>query len=154
VEKAQRTEAKSIWFAGICDRLLVKIQYWYNSYELGEVAATREYCDEITGKIYPKPTVYAVRLPWKLTELDHLSRIVMILRPNTPLSEEIAGLRNIWAKGIMAPSGERILTLIFRKEQVKELLDLLMQAKTSKEVKKVDDVIKEQQEQGKDLFEV
>jgi len=39
-------ETSTIWFSGVCDTLLQRIQMWEHKYEQGEIYATRKYLNK------------------------------------------------------------------------------------------------------------
>ena len=145
--------AQPLWYAGVCDSIMKKIEYWVRHYKKGELAATRKYLDPIGGVI-DMPTKYAVKLPWKKIELEHLIRIMNTLRPNTPLTEEIQQLEGVWKHGTLLPGGSRVMTLVFYPEHVQEIHKVLLEAKTGQKSATLDELLKQKQTAGKDLFEV
>jgi hypothetical protein len=78
------------------------------------------------------------------------------MQPNSDLTKEVSRLPLLWNKGTRLPvvGGYRMMTLAFYKEHVKLIRDLLLQAKTGTTAAPIDEVIKKQKEQGKELFEV
>lgn len=142
-----------VWYSGVCDSVLRKVDYWVRHYEDGELAATRQFLDPKVGVI-DKPTKYAVTIPWKLVELKHLIRINTTLRPGTPLTEEIQRLEKIWKHGTLLPGGSRVMTLIFYPEHVKELRSILLEAKSGQKAASLEEIMRKKQAEGKDLFEL
>lgn len=158
---ANPKKANALWFAGVCDELYQKIALWNQCYWTGgEVHSTRLWMDPKIGQPVPKPTRMAHRVPLREIELDHLLRIVEALRPGTPLLEELQQVRKIWkyakpVKGYVFSCGywsrvplphgmHRSITLAFYPEHVKEMVDILQEAKTGQKPIKPD---------GKDIFE-
>lgn len=149
-----------LWFTGICDELYQKIVLWNAAYWKGEVHSTRQFLNE-KGEVVDKPTKCAHRIPFRQQELDHLVRIASQLRPNTPMLDELKQLKSIWKKGkavqgnvfrhaywskIVLPNGlHRSITLAFYPEHAKDVMNLLIEAKTNQ--------IQEKKRVGKDLFE-
>ena len=54
---------QALWFAGVCDSLLAKVQAWLATYEQGEVARTRPFL-ELDGRVArPADAIRAQRFP-------------------------------------------------------------------------------------------
>lgn len=145
----------AIWYSGICDVLLTRVQFWYKNYEFGEVCKDQDYLS-LEGEVQKKPTMYAYKMPWSKIELSHLVRIMQESNPNSDLTKEVAKLPEIWKRGqrVPVPGEYRMMTLAFYKEHVKEILDTLLQTKSNTTSSPIDEVIKQRKEAGKDLFEV
>lgn len=160
------TKVSTLWFNGICDELYQKIAVWDAAYWHGDVHSTRDWLDPRAGKPVPKPVKMAHFIPFREVELDHLVRIVEDIRPASTMLEEVKGLQKLWKSGkpvvgtrysrsywskVPLPKGiHRVLTVVFYPEHVKELLGILVEAKTGH---KADNFILEQKQAGKDLFE-
>lgn len=163
----QEKQAKgSMWFAGICDDLYRKIAIWETAYWHGDVHSTRLWMDPREGRAVPKATKMAHFIPFREAELEHLVRIVGDLRPSSTLLEEVKDLQGLWKHGkavtgirynrsywskVALPKGlHRVITVVFYPEHVKDLLNLLTEARTGKSV---ENFVLEQKKAGKELFE-
>lgn len=118
-----------------------------------------------TGELKDMIMKCAHEIPFREIELNHLIKIISVLRPGTLLLEELIKIKDLWKYGkavrgykyqkgywsrINLPQSNgiyRILVVAFYQEHVKEILRILQEAKTGK---KVEDTIKES---GKELFE-
>lgn len=159
---------EAIWYAGICDQLLLKINMWFAFYNKGEVATTRDYLDIRKGVI-PKATSYAHKIPFRLEELEQLVRITSRMRPNTALLEELTIIKDKWKLGkpvngnlyassywthvILPPGIHRVVTLIFFPEHVTEIRNILIEAKTGQKNMGIKEQLDKVKETGKDIFE-
>jgi hypothetical protein len=169
VVNQKRVSSQPLWFAGICDEVLLKVVLWESAYWLGEVHSTRQWLNPKTAQIEDKPTRCAHQVPLRLQEIEHLVRIVETLRPGTKLVEELKEVQKIWKYGkpvqgyvyhygywsrVNLPKGiHRVVTLAFYPEHVTELLDILKEAKTGQKKASIDAAITKKKEEGKDLFE-
>lgn len=158
------------WFSGICDDLLSKIVIWNSIYWAGETHSTRKYMDENTGRVVDKTTRCAHRVPFRLVELNHLVRIAAESKPGSELLKELESIRDIWKHGqvihgnrfgygywskVKLPDGmHRVITLAFYPEHAKEILDMLMEAKSGQKAANVDFAIQKKESEGKSVFEM
>lgn len=159
----------ALWFRGVCDELEMKIRIWDGAYWYGNVHSTRKWCDPKDGHVIDKPTRMAHEIPFRELELDHLVRIVESLQPNTPMVEELKEVKKLWKYGkpvrgyryaksywskIVLPQGaHRVVTMAFYPEHVKEILAILVEAKTGKKVATIETSVAAKKQEGKDLFE-
>jgi hypothetical protein len=165
-----------LWYAGVCDDLYQKIAIWQHVYWHGMIHSTRQFVekigrseDNIGLRIVDKPVKIAHQIPFREIELDNLIRILQALRPNTPMVDEWKTIRSLWKNGkpvvgrtynrsywakVLLPQGlHRVLTVVFYDEHVKELLDILSEAKTGQKAATLDIITAERQAEGKDIFE-
>lgn len=119
----------SLWFSPVCDDLLKRILIWVAMYEQGEVHTTREWVSPIDGSVIDKPTKYAHKIPWKESELGHLVRIMQEHDPKLPLTGDLEKVHRMWRSGQMMTGGYRVLTLIFYKADLEDILKVLYKAK-------------------------
>jgi hypothetical protein len=118
-----------LWFAGVCDRLLAKVQWWFTNYEKGEISRTRKALD-MGGKVVDVPLQYLHAMPFRQQEVDHLVRITAELRPKQAgLLELLRVLQRDLKKYRLLGTGERLAPLPFYKQDVKDMLDALLDAK-------------------------
>lgn len=159
LQEANPTKAKALWFTPICDEVYRKIAIWDQFYWMGEIHSTRKWMNPASVQVEDKPTRMAHDIPFREIDLDHLVRIFEELRPKSPLAEEIRSLRKLWRFGkpvhgprfskgywnkINLPAGlHRVIIVAFYPEHVKEILTVLLEAKTGQKVVR----------EGKDLFE-
>jgi hypothetical protein len=139
------------WYRPVCDILLAKMQRWFDMYERGDEAASRKFVT-MNGRIVDKVTMYAHRMQFKPLEIDHLVRLLHALAEHQELAADFRKVRDGWHRGHLLPGGERVLTLNFYKQDIAEILDVLIRAKTQR--KTVAETAKEQAESGKGAFEL
>lgn len=158
-----------LWFTPICDEVHRKIAIWNQAYNLGEVHSTRQWLNPKSGSPEDMPTRFAHKIPLRQVELEHLIRITESLRPGSTLLDELKEIQSVWRYGkpiqgyrfnysywskIQLPAGlHRAMTLAFYPEHVKEILDLLTEAKTGQKAASADALISAKKTEGKDLFE-
>jgi hypothetical protein len=155
MEKAKE-KPKPIWYAGVCDSLLLKISTWHSRYDSGKVYATRDFL-EFNGKITKKVVKRSFTIGFIKQEMDNLVSIVDYYAEGTPLCTEIKEVARSWAeaKGGIGAKGIKDITLNFYKEHVKDVVDILEKAKMeSKLGASVNELIEKAKKEGKDLFEV
>jgi hypothetical protein len=75
----------TIWFAGVCDSLLHRVQVWGEKYELGTVYATRKFLTK-SFEHHDVPVQYVHNVPFSLAEMTHLVRILTAERPKWNLT--------------------------------------------------------------------
>ena len=142
----------ALWFSPICDQVLAKLVHWYRAYETGEVFATREWLN-LDGIKTDRPTKYLHRIGFKTAELRHLVRILAEQAPGSHLALDfekvLAGLR----RGQLYPGGVYVVKLAFYRDDIREVVALMMRAKGDRS-QKLEEVLLRQNEQGKDLFEM
>lgn len=159
------------WFGGICDELLVKIGVWNSFYWAGEIHSTRKYMSPRIGEgVIDKPTRCAHKIPFRLTELEHLVRIATEAKPNSEIVRELEGIKGLWKKGqavqgnrynqglwkkIVLPAGlHRIITIAFYPEHAKEILEMLLEAKNGSQTVTFEKAVAEKATEGKSIFEI
>ena len=158
----------ALWFAGPCDDLLIKVAIWDQAYWHGEIHSTRKWLDPLKGVI-DKPTRMAHYIPFREVELDHLIRIVEVMRPTSDLLAEIKDVRKVWKYGkpvqgfrymrsywskvALPPGLHRVIIMAFYPEHVKDILALLTEAKTGQKNSKLEAAVIAAREAGKELFE-
>lgn len=144
--------ADPTWYTPVCDRVLAKMQMWFQLYERGEESASRKWVT-MNARVVDRVTMYAHRLKFKPLEIDHLIRLLDALCEHKELAEDFRKVRNGMQRGRLHPGGEYEVVLNFYKADVAEILDVLMRAKSGN-LKTLDQVVKEQTESGKGMFEV
>lgn len=165
---ASPKKANSPWFVPVCDELYLKVALWDEAYKFGEVHSTCQYLEK-DGQVINKPTRYAHRIPFRLVELEHLIRIIEDLKPGSTLVEELEQVKAVWKYGkpvmgnrymlsywskIILPHGvHRLVTLAFYPEHVKEIRNILKEAKTGQTNAALEQIMEEKKQAGKDLFE-
>lgn len=153
-----------MWYAGIDDALYQRIAIWHEAYWFGDTHSTRKYLSA-TGEIKDKVMKTAHEIPFREIELDHLVKMVGSLRPGTLLLEELVKIQGLWKYGkavrgykfsksywskINLPQGSgiyRVILIAFYQEHIKEILDILQEAKTGNKITGT------QKTSGKELFE-
>jgi hypothetical protein len=140
-----------LWFTGVCDALLYKVQLWYLRYEQGVACKDADFLTS-EGQVVKKPTMYACKVALTWNELEHLERILLAVCPRDPLTAEVCGIRKIWKQGRLLPGNQRIMTLAFYASHVQQILQTLQQAKQG-QVESIDAYIAAQKQAGKGPFE-
>ena|SRR5208337_970117 len=158
-----------LWYTGVCDELYQKIAMWQFAYWYGMPYSTMKWVDPKGLKVVDKPVKIAHQIPFREIELDNLIRILAALRPNTPMVEEWQAIRKLWKNGkpivgrvynksywinLLLPKGlHRVITVVFYAEHVKEVLDILSEAKSGQKSATLDTITAERKAEGKDIFE-
>lgn len=165
-----QTKASPLWYSGVCDELYIKIAMWEHAYwNGGEIHSTREWLDPNSGQVVPKPTRMAHRVPLREVDLEHLIRIVGALKPDSEMLAELTEIKVMWKyakpvhgyrythgywSALILPKGiHRSITLAFYPEHVKELMELLKEAKTGQKTLSIQQQIDQKKSEGKDIFE-
>jgi hypothetical protein len=139
------------WYVPVCDRLLQKIQHWYQVYDRGVESASRKWIT-MNARIVDRVTMYAHNLKFKTQEIDHLVRLLDALSPHPELTADFKLVRAAMQRGRLYPGGEYEVTLNFYKQDVVDILNVLIRAKTG-QLKTVEQLAKEQAASGKGMFE-
>jgi hypothetical protein len=136
----------------MCDTLMAKISTWLQMYERGDESASRPFVT-LNGRIVDRVTMYAHRIRFKTQEIDHLVRLLHALAEHQELTADFTKVRQGMTKLKLVPGGEYEIPLNFYKQDVVEILDVLIRAKTGR-LKTVEQSAAEQAESGKGMFEV
>ena len=143
-----------IWFKGVCDDLLSKMATWYKNYDLGEVAATKDWMD-FTGEIKQVVTKRAHKIPLSIPELENLYRILKESPNSEIIADYILEVKDkVWKNGTLLKNGQRLMGLAFYKEQVAHIVTTLLNCRNAPKTKALEQAIQEANSGGKDLFEV
>ncbi len=146
----------NLWFTPVCDIVLRKIAIWWAQYTRGDPSADRPFMS-MDGKVIDKITRFANRLKFTDNELGHLVRVLDSVAPADPLNSErmlveyFRKIKDGAKRGQLLPGGEREVVLDAYKQDVEEVLRMLVRAKTG-ELKTMDDFVKEQTETGESPF--
>lgn len=140
------------WYVPVCDRVLAKVQLWFDIYDRGDESASRKWIT-MNARIVDRTTMYAHRIKWKATELDHLIRLLDALAEHQELTSDFKRVREGLHHGRLLPNGEREVVLNFYKADVAEVLDVLRRAKSGK-LLTLDQTAQKQTEAGKGMFEI
>lgn len=144
--------ADPTWYLPVCDIVLAKVQRWLTHYERGDESASRKYVT-MNARLIDMPTKYAHRMKFKPIEIDHLIRLMDALCEHKELVEDFRKVRAGMQRGRLHPGGYYEVVLNFYKQDVAEILEALIRAKTGK-LKTLEQVTKENTESGKGMFEV
>ena len=148
-----------IWFTGVCDGILDKLTGWYLNWHRGE-----PYMDELLQINYyekegskPITTVRRVYIPWKDGELDHIIRIIKALKGEQDpkwgrLVAMLEKTKPMALKAKLLPGGARLVSMDFRLNDVKALVDVMTEAKTGKK-QALSEQAEEKRKEGKGLWE-
>jgi hypothetical protein len=140
------------WYTPVCDVLLAKISRWLELYERGDESASRPFVT-LNGRVVDRVTMYAHRIRFKTQEIDHLVRLLHALAEHQELTSDFTRVRQGMTKLKLVPGGEYEVPLNFYKQDVMEILDVLVRAKTGR-LKTVEQTAKEQADAGKGMFEL
>lgn len=143
--------AGQLWFAGICDAVLARLQAWYQHYDRGEIHSTRPFLNH-DGNIVDVVQKREHRVPWKKMELERLYQILLALRPKSPLVPDVKKLLDNIDRCPLGNGGYRIAPLIYYRDDVKELIDAMVEAKQGK-TETVESILEEAKSSGKSLWE-
>lgn len=139
------------WYTPVCDQLMQKIHHWYTVYDRGTESASRKWIT-MNARIVDRVTMYAHVLKFKTREIDHLVRLMEALSPHPELTADFKQVRARMQKGRLYPGNEYEVTLNFYKQDVVDILNVLIRAKTG-QLKTVEQLAKEQAAAGKGMFE-
>lgn len=139
----------SLWFSPICDDILKRFLIWIATYQVGEIHSTREWVSPQDGSVQDKPTKYAHRVPWKEMELRYLTRILRDSNPQSHLTADFEEVLKLWKFGQLTTGGYRIMTLAFYKEDLEDVVKMLLKAKGI-----ASDSIQDAAVPGKELFQL
>jgi hypothetical protein len=141
----------SVWYRPICDHVLTKIILWLAKYEQGEVAATRKWVN-LDGVLVDRPTMFGHSIAWKGIEFQHLIRVIEAVEPKAAILPDLRKIQSNLKKGRLLPGGQYLVRIAFYKEDIENIYNILMKAKTG--VHTITEVAEKQKTQGKDLFEL
>jgi hypothetical protein len=126
----------------------------------GRGLATRPYLDQSFQQI-DVPVLYAHEVPWRQNELEHLVRILTAMKPEWAITKDFQRMlgivknRAIWKKyeKLMKRRGDLfILTLVFEKNDIRELVLVLTEARDGRRGTN-EELLAEKQQAGKDIWE-
>lgn len=123
--------AQPLWFAGICDSMLRKVEFWLRAWPSGNVYATRTHMSK-TGEITDVPTMRDVRVAWHPNELKHLVRILKTVRPKWTVTADLEALLPKLEHCRLLAKGERLVPMCSYYNDPQEILELLRQVKAGK----------------------
>jgi hypothetical protein len=142
----------SFWFTPVCEDLLRTLAVVHADYERGEVESTRPWLN-LDGVIVDRPTRYAHRVAFKPVELQHLLTIMQMLAPASDVTKEVVKLHAGLRRGRLLPGGKYLVTIAYWKQDLREILEILLRARNG-ETEPIDQALAKQKQSGKDLFEV
>lgn len=105
-----------LWVHGTCDRIMLALQKWVMAYHNGRVSATGKYLTK-PGEAGPQPkeievpTRHAVDVPWLLSDLEHLTKILEAKVPDWPVTKDFRINLPRWKNGRLVSGGGRIVTM-------------------------------------------
>jgi len=142
-----------VWFDGICDGLLYKVNHWYERYESGKIRGTRLFLD--TDGLKDVPVKYLHEIPLSQREAEALLRIMQAKRPKLPLTEQLAPITMHLRKYAMKMQGQTpvyVVPFAYYKPEVREILKALQEAqaeaKNTTVPVTVDSFVAEKRKQG------
>jgi hypothetical protein len=80
--------ADPLWFAGVCDQVLAKVQWWAANWARGEEYATRPFMNEKFEQVNVV-TKRRAKIAWTKQEFQHLVRILETIRPDWPMTHDL-----------------------------------------------------------------
>ena len=120
----------SLWYAGICDRVLARVESWRDNYHTGEISATRPYLHPKTLKPTDLVTKRALWVPWRIDEMQHLVSILEAMVPGSGILADFHEIQKRLPNCRARAGGYYLIMLNFYEQDVRELCDLLLEAKT------------------------
>jgi hypothetical protein len=148
---AQAITKDPTWYRPVCDQLFERIKFWYTHYERGAESASRSFVT-LNGRIVDRTTMYAHVLQFKPLEIDHLVRLLKALSPHPELASDFERVRAGMLRGRLRPGGTYDITLNFYKEDVADILTVLLRARSG-QLKTLEEITAEKATEGKGLFE-
>jgi hypothetical protein len=142
----------TLWFRPVCDELYHTVARWYTTYETGEVESHRKWLN-LDGVIVDRPTRYAHRIAFKPIEVQHLATIMTALAPASDVTKEVLKLQTGLRRGRLLPGGKYVVTIAWWKQDLREILEVLLQAQRGATTT-LEQTLEKQKQAGKDLFEV
>ncbi len=121
-------DTKTLWFRGVCDSLLSKVQAWHKGWNTGRVAGTRPYMD-VSGMI-DVPTIREHDIAFHPRELEYAIKIMKAIKPMAPMTALLERARQGLDRCQLLPGGLRRVKLQTYFEDVDVLLKTLVEAKT------------------------
>ena len=156
--------AETVWFQGVCDSLLARIETWEANYQKGEIYSTRHYLTE-RFEHEDTPVQYVHKVPFALNELSNLVRILTAEKPKWSTTNTFVKLYEI-AKNPLArkkhekmittmPNGMFMMSLLLEWSELIELRDLLRKVKTGKvqEPAGIEGMLAAKKAEGKGMWE-
>ena len=147
----------TVWFDGVCDSLLRKVQLWYGNYERGKVRGTRQFLD-LDGVLKDVPTKYLHEIGLTQKEAEYLVRIMHATRPKLPITEMLSALPRVLRRYRMTVAKEYLVPFAYYKPEVREILRALEEAqaaaKGTKTPQRVDTFIEQKKKQGGHLWDM
>lgn len=113
-----------LWYKGICDQALYKVQMWMNAWPAGDVAATRPMLQ--TDGIHDVVTKRAVKVSWQTRELEHIVRILKESKPDWGLTMYMEQVLQGHKRSRMAPNGSYVCTMVSAYEDVVDIYKALI----------------------------
>lgn len=126
--------SKAVWYRGICDEALAKVELWLRAWPMGDVAATRPLMDK--GRIVDVPTKRAVKMSWRTGELEHIVRILQTVKPNWELTgymEEVLAHHKSGRKVAGSFGLEFVCIMMTYIQDVEEIRNVLVDVRDNKE---------------------
>jgi hypothetical protein len=162
--------SKPLWFAGDCDRILAELKKWYAQYYHPTHPVVREEISVIdfSAAFDPEagiiesgkrriPTVVRVHIRLKDKDLNYMLNIISELRPAGDtkykrLAEMLEKTRPIMKNSPMLGGGWYWTPMDFRRSDVKDLIDIMEEARTGKKPLTIEETIAKQPK-GKGLWQ-
>jgi len=141
---------ETLWFAGVCDALLMRVKTWVAAWPQGEVYATRPFMSK-GGTIIDMPTMRLVRMPFQLREFEHLVKILTALRPAWEVTKDMQGILPRFTQCKPVVGGMRIVPIATFEADPQEILKALLEARDGKP--ELEQKIDEARKGGKGIWE-
>ena len=140
------------WYEGVCDRMLMRIDWWFRNWKFGYEYATRPMTNlKVQGGIEHVVVKREIGIPFRKDELQHLVRILTALQPKGEMTIMFGtALRHFEKRCVPLTNGCREVRVASYHIDAKETLDLLIKAKTGKASE--EQFIEDQLSSGKPLW--
>lgn len=121
--------ASPMWFAGVCDTMLQRAQWWLQAWPRGDEFATRSGWS-VTGGEFQIVTARVVKVAISKPELEHMIRILDNVKPNWTFTAFLKNKLEKFESFRLLPRNLRIVPMETGDEQLKVAVELLQAAKT------------------------
>ena len=128
--------------------MIAQTQAWPN----GAPYADRPFMNA-TGAVENVVTQREVQVPWKKAEFEHLVRILRAVRPDWPLTADLARVLPLFDRARLLPGNERLLPMRSYSKDVDEIIQAVASVRGGSR-NGLEDLAGEQQKQGKSIWDV
>lgn len=118
-----------VWFAGVCDSMLFKVESWLRAWPRGDIFATRTGWS-VDGGEFEVVTGRLVKVPLTRSELEHLIRILDAVKPNWLFTAFLKLKLSKFETFRLLPGNVRVVPMESGDEPLQQAVELLRAAKT------------------------